>query len=365
MTSFLPSVSKVPLNLGADVVTLTRALCDIQSVSGDELVIADAVEVALRGLGYLEVLRNGDTVVARTHLGRGTRIVLAGHLDTVPVAENLPTWMTGSGEDEIVYGRGTVDMKAGLAVHLRIAAMIREPRHDLTYIFYDNEEVASHRNGLGRLAREHPDWLQADFAVLGEPSGQTIEGGCQGTMRIDVTVRGVAAHSARSWMGRNAIHAAGAALDVLNRYEPRSVEVDGLLYREGLNAVGIGGGIAGNVVPDKCVVSVNFRYAPDRDVAAAERYLREVFAGFDVVVKDAAPGARPGLTHPAAAEFIAAVGKPVAPKFGWTDVARFSSLGIPAVNYGPGDPQLAHTAIEACPASAIRECEYVLTRWLG
>jgi succinyl-diaminopimelate desuccinylase len=365
MTTTPPAVGTDPLDLRGDVVALTRTLCDIPSVSGDELAIADAVEAALRPLRHLEVLRDGDAVVARTQLGRGRRVLLAGHLDTVPVAGNLPTWTTGSGADQTLHGRGTVDMKGGVAIQLKLAAELPEPRHDVTYVCYDHEEVASRLNGLGRLAREHPDWLAADFAVLGEPSGQTVEGGCQGTMRAKITVPGLAAHAARSWSGRNAIHAAGAVLDILRAYEPRRPEVDGLRFREGLNAVAIQGGIAGNVIPDKCVISVNYRFAPDRDVAAAERHLREVFAGHDIEVTDAAPGARPGLDHPAVAEFVAAVGRPAAPKLGWTDVSRFAALGIPAVNYGPGDPNLAHTDHENCPVPSIRECLQVLSAWLG
>ena len=353
-----------PLELHGDVLALTRTLCDIPSVSGDERAIADAVEAALRRHDHLEVLRNGDAVVARTHLGRDTRVLLAGHLDTVPINDNVPTWTTGSGETEVLHGRGTVDMKAGVAVQLKLAAELREPRYDITYVFYDNEEVAAVRNGLGRLVRENPEWLAADFGILGEPTDGTVEGGCQGTMRIKITVPGVAAHSARSWLGRNAIHGAGAVLDTLNRYEARVVDVEGLRYHEGLNAVGIQGGVAGNVIPDECVIFVNFRFAPDRDPAAAESHVREVFAGHDVVVVDVAPGARPGLDHPSAAEFVARVGRPAAAKLGWTDVARLSGLGMPAVNYGPGDPNLAHTDGEHCPVPAIRECERVLRGWL-
>jgi succinyl-diaminopimelate desuccinylase len=365
MTTSPSAVDSAPLALSGDVVALTRALCDMPSVSGDERAIADAVEAALRPLRHLEVLRDGDAVVARTHLGRSHRVVLAGHLDTVPVAGNLPTWTTGSGDDETIHGRGTADMKGGVAIQLTMAMQLLEPRHDVTYVFYDHEEVASRLNGLGRVAREHPDWLAADFAVLGEPSDQTVEGGCQGTMRATITVPGLAAHSARSWSGRNAIHAAAAVLDVLRTYEPRRPEVDGLQFREGLNAVAIQGGIAGNVIPDKCVISVNYRFAPDRDVAAAERHLREVFAGHAIEVTDAAPGARPGLDHPAAVEFVTSVGRPAAPKLGWTDVSRFAALGIPAVNYGPGDPNVAHTDHENCSVSSIRECLQVLSAWLG
>lgn len=352
------------LDLHDDVVSLTRALCDIPSVSGEEAALADAVEGALRQLGHLEVLRDGDAVVARTNLGRDRRVVLAGHLDTVPIKDNLPTRFSGSGDEQLLHGRGTCDMKAGVAAQLRIAATVPEPKNDVTFVFYDNEEVASVRNGLGRLVRNHPDWLAGDFAILGEPSNGTVEGGCQGTMRVRVTLRGKAAHTARSWRGVNAIHAASKVLAILNAYEPRRVVVDGLEYREGLNAVNIQGGIAGNVVPDECVVDINHRFAPDRDIAAAFAHLEEVFAGYDLEIRDQAPGARPGLDQPAAAEFVAVVGREPTAKFGWTDVARFAELGIPAVNYGPGDPLLAHTDEEFVPTADIRECERVLAAWL-
>ena len=352
------------LDLHDDVVSLTRALCDIPSVSGDEGALADAVEASLRKLGHLEVLRDGDALVARTNLGRDKRIVLAGHLDTVPIKDNLPTWTTGEGDAQLLHGRGTCDMKAGLATQLRIAATVTEPRHDLTFVCYDNEEVASVKNGLGRLVRNHPDWLTGDFAILGEPSNSAVEGGCQGTMRVRITLRGKAAHTARAWRGINAIHAAAPVLAILNAYEPRRPMVDGLQYHEGLNAVNIQGGIAGNVLPDECIIDINHRFAPDRSLDEAYAYLQEVFAGYDLEIRDRAPGARPGLDQPAAAEFLAVVGKEPAPKFGWTDVARFAELGIPAVNYAPGDPLLAHTDEEYVPVAEIRECERVLAAWL-
>ncbi|WP_306209040.1 succinyl-diaminopimelate desuccinylase [Actinoplanes sp. RD1] len=353
------------LDLHDDVVSLTRALCDTPSVSGEEAALADAVEAALRKLGHLEVLRDGDAVVARTSLGRQKRIVLAGHLDTVPIKDNLPTRFTGEGDAQLLHGRGTCDMKAGLATQLRVAATVPEPKHDLTFVFYDNEEVASVKNGLGRLVRNHPEWLAGDFAILGEPSNASIEGGCQGTMRVRITLTGKRAHTARSWRGSNAIHAAGKILAILDAYEPRKPVVDGLQYHEGLNAVNIQGGVAGNVVPDECVIDINHRFAPDRSIDEAYAYLQEVFAGYELEIRDQAPGARPGLDQPAAAEFLAVVGKEPAAKYGWTDVARFAELGIPAVNYAPGDPLLAHTDEEYVPVAEIRECERVLTAWLS
>ncbi|MGM7423461.1 succinyl-diaminopimelate desuccinylase [Cellulosimicrobium sp. CpK407] len=369
MTS--PTTGTTPvLDLRGDLVALFRAVCDTPSVSGDERGLADAVEAALRAYPHLEVVRDGDTVVARTSLGRERRVVVAGHLDTVPLTDppNLPTRVVGEGLRAEVWGRGTVDMKGGVAVALALAAELDAPAQDVTWVFYDNEEVASHLNGLGRLARNRPDLLVADFAVLGEPTSAGLEGGCNGTLRVDVRVPGVTAHSARAWTGSNAIHAAHEVLDRLAAYVPQEIEVDGLVYREGMNAVGIRGGIAGNVIPDECVVTVNFRFAPSRTVAAAEQHVRELFDGFEVVLTDAAPGARPGLDDPLAADFAAAVlgvtGGAPAPKYGWTDVARFAELGVPAVNFGPGDPLLAHKDDERCPVGELALCRDALRAWL-
>lgn len=369
MTSPTPGTGPL-LDLHGDLVALFRAVCDVPSVSGDERALADAVEAALRTVAHLEVVRDGDTVVARTALGRERRVVVAGHLDTVPltVPPNLPTRVVGEGAHAEVWGRGTVDMKGGVAVALALAAELDAPAQDVTWVFYDNEEVAADLNGLGRLARNRPDLLEADFAVLGEPTSAGLEGGCNGTLRAEVRVPGVAAHSARSWTGTNAIHAAHEVLDRLAAHVPQEIEVDGLVYREGMNAVGITGGIAGNVVPDECVVTVNFRFAPSRSVAEAEQHVRDLFTGFAVTLTDAAPGARPGLDDPLAADFAAAVlgvtGGAPAPKYGWTDVARFAELGVPAVNFGPGDPLLAHKDDERCPVGQLALCRDALRAWL-
>jgi succinyl-diaminopimelate desuccinylase len=356
----------VPLDLTASVTDLTRQLVDIESVSGNEKTIADAVEQSLAGLPHLTVTRDADAVIARTDLGRERRVVIAGHLDTVPVNDNLPARLAvDQHSGDTLWGRGTVDMKGGCAVMLALAAQIADPVVDVTWVWYDHEEVESSLNGLGRIARAHPELLEADFAVLCEPSNGEVEGGCNGTLRVDVRVTGKRAHSARAWMGSNAIHAIAPVLQQLVDYLPREVEVDGLVYREGLNAVGIRGGVAGNVIPDECVVEVNYRFAPDRNAAQAEAHVREVFAGFEVEVTDIAEGARPGLTDPLALDFLAAVGGEARPKYGWTDVARFAALGIPAVNYGPGDPSLAHADDERVPVAQIDRCERGLRAWLS
>ena len=359
----MPGVAE-KLDPEGDIVALLRALIDTPSVSGDEAVIADRVEATLRRYPHLRVIRQNNVVIARTELGRSERVIIAGHLDTVPIAGNVPSWVTEDGDGMRIWGRGACDMKGGIAVQLAAAARLTAPNRDVTWIFYDNEEVEEQRNGLNRLAREHPEQLAGDFAILCEPSNARIEGGCQGTMRIRVELTGVAAHTARSWMGHNAIHDAGAVLQRLAAYSPQQVQVDGLTYREGLNAVQITGGIAGNVIPDRCVIEVNYRFAPDKSPEQAEAHVREVLAGFPVVVTDVAAGARPGLDRPAAADFLTAMGGQASAKLGWTDVARFAALGIPAVNFGPGDPSKAHADDEFCPAADLVTCRNGLIRWL-
>jgi succinyl-diaminopimelate desuccinylase len=353
----------VGLDLHADPVALTAALVDIPSESRHERRIADEIETALREqtTGF-EVIRNADAVLARTNLGRPSRVLLAGHTDTVPAAANLPSRLVG-GE---LHGCGTSDMKSGDAVFLHLAATVADPAHDITLVMYDCEEIEAAANGLGRIESELPDWLLADVAILGEPSGGFIEAGCQGTLRVVVSASGTRAHSARSWLGDNAIHKLGEVLNRLRAYQARTVDIDGCSYREGLSAVRVDGGIAGNVIPDAASLTVNFRFAPDRTVAEALAHVNEVFGGLDVDVQltDAAAGALPGLTAPAAAALVDAAGGQVRAKYGWTDVARFAALGIPAVNYGPGDPNLAHRADERVEVAAITAATDMLRRYL-
>ncbi len=352
------------LDLRGDPIALTAALVDIPSESHDEKRIADEIEAALREqtTGF-EIARNGNAVLARTNRGLPSRVLLAGHTDTVPAADNLPSRLEGGQ----LHGCGTSDMKSGDAVFLHVAATIAEPSHDITLVMYDCEEIEAAANGLGRIEQELPDWLQADVAILGEPSAGFIEAGCQGTIRLVVSTSGTRAHSARSWLGDNAIHKLGEVLRRLSSYQPRSVDIDGCTYREGLSAVGIEGGVAGNVIPDAAAVTVNYRFAPDRSIEQAVQHVRGVLDGIDVQIEltDSAPGALPGLAKPAAAALVDAAGGQVRAKYGWTDVARFAALGIPAVNYGPGDPNLAHRADERVEIARIAEATDLLRRYLS
>jgi succinyl-diaminopimelate desuccinylase len=348
----------IDLSLPGDA--LTASIVDIPSPSGGETRLADEVEKTLRGQGHLSVERDGDAVMARTSRDADRRVVIAGHLDTVPVAENLPSRRDG----DRLYGCGSSDMKSGIAVMLRLAATVPEPRHDLTWLFYDNEETDSAHNGLGRVLGNNAEWLQADLAILMEPTANKVEAGCQGTLRVLVVATGKRAHSARSWLGQNAIHEAGEVLTRLSAYQARRVTIDGCEYREGLNAVRIEGGVSGNVVPDRCTIAVNHRFAPDRTEAEALAHVQELLDPFECVLTDSAPAAPPRLGEPAAAEFLAAIGGEPQAKLGWTDVARFASLGIPAVNFGPGDPNLAHTREEYVELPLIGECERMLRGYL-
>jgi succinyl-diaminopimelate desuccinylase len=330
-----------------DLLARTADLVAIPSESHHEAELADHVEARLRALGHVQVERLGDNVVARTTAGRGTRLVVAGHLDTVPANGN------GAPEirDDVLWGLGAADMKGGLAVMLELAAAVPDPAIDVTWIFYAGEEVAADHNGLGHLFAQRPDLVAGDAAVLGEPTGAALEVGCQGTMGVRVELRGVRAHTARPWMGRNALHRAGRVLAALDGYEARRPVIDGCTYREALQAVFVEGGVAGNVVPDTAVVTLNHRFAPDRTRHDAQAHVEGLLAphlveGDTVTVVDVADAAPPGLTHPLLAALRERNALEVRAKLGWTDVSRFAAAGIPATNFGPGDSALAHTRDE-------------------
>ncbi|HVA03256.1 MAG TPA: succinyl-diaminopimelate desuccinylase [Acidimicrobiales bacterium] len=350
-----------------DLLALAAELVAIPSVSHHEAALADRVEADLRGSPHLEVQRFEDTVVARTMLGRPRRVILAGHLDTVPPFDDR----SGRLDGDTLWGLGSVDMKGGLAVLLDLATAISAPAVDVTYVLYACEEVARRHNALARLAETNPDLLTADAAVLGEPTAGVVEAGCQGTMKAVVSVGGRRAHTARPWMGVNAVHRLAPVLVALGRHEPRRVVLDGCEYTEQLQAVAIEGGVAGNVVPDAATVTINYRFAPDRDVDAAAQTLRALVgadldpsAGDHFEIVDAASGAPPALDHGLLRSLVVASGAPPRAKLGWTDVATFAELGVPATNFGPGDPLLAHTADEHVSRRELESARDVLAALL-
>ena len=349
----------VPADL--DLLARTADLVDVASPSFEESALVDLLEPRLRALAHLDVHRIGDNLVARTELGRPVRVVVGGHSDTVPPNGNLPSRSDG----DTLWGLGTADMKGGLAVMLALAERHAAPAVDVTWVIYAREEVAAVHSGLGELFEQRPDLLEADVAVLGEPTDGQLEAGCQGTLRLEVVLRGARAHTARAWMGRNAVHRAAGLLGALDAYESRRPVIDGCEFHEALLAVGIEGGVSGNVVPDEVTVRIGHRFAPDRDVAQAEAHVREVLApylepGDTLEVLDAAPAAAPAVAHPVVAAMVARHGLRVTAKLGWTDVARFAEHGVPAVNLGPGDPTLAHTAEERVTRSSLERTYAVL-----
>ena len=345
----------------ADLLTRTAALVDIPSVSHDEAAITDRIEADLRALAHLDVQRIGANLVGRTHLGRPKRVILAGHTDTVPANGNDRARI----EDDVLWGVGAADMKGGLAVMVALAEAIPEPAVDVTWVFYAGEEVAAEHNGLAHLMRERPELLAGDVAILGEPTNGEVEAGCQGTMRLEVTLRGARAHTARPWMGRNAVHRLAGVLAAVASFDDRRPVIDGCEYREALQAVAVSGGVAGNVVPDTATLTLNRRFAPDRTPEDAEVEVRALLAphleeGDEMRVADVAPAAAPGLSQPILRSLVHDHGLPVRAKLGWTDVARFAAAGVPACNLGPGDPTLAHTAEERVERASLERAYGVL-----
>jgi len=331
----------------SDLLALTAELVDIPSLSYEEGPLVDHLERQLADVAWLEVERAGDSLVARTRLDRDQRLVLAGHTDTVPANDNAGARLDG----DTLWGLGSADMKGGLAVMLELARTVAEPRVDVSYVFYPREEVASQHSGLLELFEQRPDLVEGDVALLGEPTAGGLEAGCQGTMRLRITMGGSRAHTARPWMGRNAIHRLGRLLAVLDDYEARRPVLQGCEYREGLQAVFVEGGVAGNVVPDHAEAIINHRFAPDRSADQAEAHVRQVLEpaladGDAVEVVEVSSAAPPALDHPLVAELVARSSLEVRAKLGWTDVARFAEHGIPAANFGPGDPHLAHAPDE-------------------
>ena len=345
-----------------DLLSLTAALVAVPSESRHEEALAGAVEARLRAVPGLAVERVGTNVVARSERGSSTRVVLAGHLDTVPANGNEIPRIDG----DVLTGLGSADMKGGVAVLLRLAEEVAAAaRFDCTFVFYEAEEIADEHNGLRLLFAERPDLVAGDFAVLLEPTDCWLEAGCQGSIRLEAVFRGERAHTARPWRGVNAVHRAAPALARLAGYEPEPQEVDGLRFPQALQVVDIRGGVAGNVVPDACTVTVNRRYAPSLSLEEAEAEVRALLEGADdVALTSVSPAAHPNLAHPLVADFAGTLNLPVRPKFGWTDVARFSAHGVPAVNFGPGDPEVSHTAGEHVTRQSLEGCYAALARFL-
>ena len=348
------------MKIDQEIGALTLDLVNIASVSQDEQAIADSIQAALVEVKHLKVSRISNSIIAQTNFGANQRVVIAGHLDTVPANNNFP----GKKTSTEVIGLGSVDMKSGIAAALKLAAAVTNSKYDVTYLFYESEEIETKYNGLELITKQAKDLLNCDFAILMEPTNGIIEVGCQGTLRFQVSARGTRSHSARWWNGENAIHALTPVLEILNSYKSREPIIDGHKFREGLQAVKINGGVAGNVVPDEVTMTINHRFAPDTTPAQAEENMKKLFKDFNFQLLDVASGAPTGLNNELIKDFVSKIGTAIAPKFGWTDVARFAAAGIPAINFGPGDPNLAHHPDEAVKIKQIEDVFASLKDWL-
>ena len=348
------------MKIDQEIGALTLDLVNIASVSQDEQAIADSIQAALVEVKHLKVSRISNSIIAQTNFGANQRVVIAGHLDTVPANNNFP----GKKTSTEVIGLGSVDMKSGIAAALKLAAALTNAKYDVTYLFYESEEIETKYNGLELITKQAKDLLNCDFAILMEPTNGIIEVGCQGTLRFQVSARGTRSHSARWWNGENAIHALTPVLEILNSYKSREPIIDGHKFREGLQAVKINGGVAGNVVPDEVAMTINHRFAPDTTPAEAEENMKKLFKDFNFQLLDVASGAPTGLNNELIKDFVSKIGTAIAPKFGWTDVARFAAAGIPAINFGPGDPNLAHHPDEAVKIKQIEDVFASLKDWL-
>ena len=344
-----------------DLLAATAELVDIPSISLEEAAFVDHLEAAYRSIPGLIVDRVGDNLVARTDLHRSTRVLLVGHSDTVVPNGNDRARIDG----DVLWGIGSADMKGALAIMLDVARQVREPVVDVTHVIYRAEEIAAEHNGLAQLFELAPDLLVGDVAIVGEPTDGFVEAGCQGTLRVEVGFAGAASHSARPWMGSNAVHRMGPVLDVLSGYRERQPEVGGFRFREAMQAVFVSGGVAGNMVPPAAVLTVNHRFAPDRSIDEALAHVESTLApslGPDdtITLVDAAPAAAPATGHPVVASMIERHDLEVRAKLGWTDVARLASHGVPAVNFGPGDSTVAHHRDERVSREQLDRCAAVL-----
>ena len=356
-----------------DLLALSAALVDVPSESHHEAHLCDLLEQRLvQRAPSLDCVRVDNNLIVRTDLGRDRRVVLGGHIDTVPANGNAEARIDG----DVLHGLGSADMKGSLAVLLALAEQLHAAQvsgsdaaqHDVTLAFYEGEEVSDEFNGLRKVFEQRARLLDADFAVLLEPTDGWVEAGCQGFLIVRAEFDGERAHTARPWMGVNAIHRASAALARVAAHESDTVLVDGLEFRESLQAVRIEGGVMGkhNVVPDECALVLNRRFAPAYTAEEAFEQVSALLDGADrVEVLQAQPAAAPNLANPLVNEFVQGLALPVRPKLGWTDVARFASRGVPAVNFGAGDPTIAHTAGELVTRESVERCYEVLASFVG
>ncbi len=348
----------------------TEGLCAVASPIGDEKALCDELERWARGrFARVRRVENSLVVMVDPEAGAAGRplVALCGHLDTVPVheADRGPPRREGGR----IVAPGSSDMKSGLAVAMELAERLpREARAaDLALVLYSREEGPYLENELGPVLERSPELRGTALAICLEPTDGRLQLGCVGSMHATVAFTGRASHSARPWQGENAVHRAGALLAELASRAPRDATSGGLPFREVMSVTRIEGGRARNVVPDRCTLNLNFRFAPDRSVEEAAREVEELARrhGATVEITDRAPSCPAFAEHPLVARLRDRAGLVVEPKQAWTDVARLAAAGIPAVNFGPGATAQAHQQGEWVEVAAVERAYRALERFLA
>jgi succinyl-diaminopimelate desuccinylase len=344
-----------------DIAQLLLVLLDIPSESRSEQAIAEVVAAAVP---LPLTHRHEETLLFETPRRDGRPFVLlAGHLDTVPAQGNIP----GRIEEGVVHGLGASDMKGGLAVMIELARRLADgatPELDVGFLFFPREELAVEHSPLPALFEAAPRVLEAGLVIVLEPTDNTIQAGCLGNLNARVVVRGEAAHSARPWLGRNAIDLALEKFRPFAAVPPLDVDVEGLLFREVLSLTQIHGGIAQNVIPDRVEATLNFRYAPTRTPAQAEARLRELAGDAELEIVSNSPAAHVAAWTPLVERLRAAGEFAVEPKQAWTPVAEFAAQGLDAVNLGPGATRYAHRVDEQVEIAALERTLDALLRFV-
>ena len=348
-----------------DLASRALELVNISSVIGHEGPLADFVEAwAVAHYPREQVRRVSHSMLVGKTVDTRPSIALVGHLDTVPAHP-------GSGparrEGNRLFGLGSSDMKGALAVMMALAEQIDRPRLpvNLLLVLYEREEGPFQESGLGPLFALAPELGQLAFAIALEPTDGAVQVGCVGSLHATLSFHGQAAHSARPWQGKNAIHAAGSLLAELEARSRHEVVVNGHTFFEVMSVTLAKGGRARNVVPEAFELNLNYRFAPGKSLEEAQNDVTRLVAGrCEIAFINLAPSGRVAVGNPHLDRLVRLSGRPAEAKQAWTDVARFSELGVDAVNYGPGETAQAHQRDESASASALDRCAQVLRKLL-
>ena len=339
--------------------TTLQKLINISSVTGDEVLILDFIEEFLSKNNFSgELIRNDGGIIAIPK-NSSQKIALVGHVDTVPLSK---TQKLKFDDIDLISGRGSVDMKGGISIILH---SLVEENQDIIGVFYTAEEGPYEMNGLGDLMPTILSNKNLEFSIILEPTNCEIELGCLGTLNANIKLKGIAAHSARPWVGENPIYKIGDISKKVSDNEITLLDIEGLEFKQVLSITKVSSGIANNVIPDEAMLNINFRFSPEMTNDDAQNFINNMFSEFgEIEITSSSEGAMPNIENSNIKNFISSTGLSPNPKQAWTDIARFYSHGIASVNFGPGDPLLAHTADEHVSKKQLLESYELLMNFL-